>query len=46
MRDGATFKRDPQSWPVLERILTLRSDGESTTAIAAAQVCPGAQSSA
>ena len=35
-RDGATFERDPAAWPVVERILTLRADGQSTTAIASA----------
>lgn len=31
-----TFERDPDAWPVVERILTLRRQGEPTPRIAAA----------
>jgi site-specific DNA recombinase len=34
IRSGAGFERDPDSWPVLARILSERSDGQSCQAIA------------
>jgi site-specific DNA recombinase len=33
-RDGAVFVKDPDTWPIVERILTQRSEGASCQAIA------------